>query len=1767
MLIGLSVALRWSCPRESQPWSPTRLWPGIFRRRPGRIRRRFPAFQRSSLTPDGPARQTRPQACWPHSPRPSVGRLNGCSLGLWLLSLLGQVTSTTCVLTGPSQSALNPGSPNHVQAYGQLAARLAPARKHSFRRAQLRALRDGVTVYRGRTHDAASLSLRRLGHAPSGIGRFPTPMANPNLLKVVTWNCGGLHASRFAELTEWLNSQEADPAHILLVQECHWPHSAEFHNDKWVYVYSGSGTSQGGVMVLVSRRIAGPQQVRFAELQPGRALHTRVALEPPLDILCVYQHAWSNVGSGDVGGPSRAELHEDLLSKRQCIWQTISRWTRSIPKRNTVLIGGDMNASLQEALPHVGAGVHPHKYPHADQPDFQRLVVSLGLVALNTWGRAGKPAGTFLHAQHSVQLDYLFTRLPCHQQSRRTTVMRTAPIVHPTGMRHVPVCGYIPKPTVPCTQKPQHVRPQDVSHALRQQPALAAQFQHTVSQLLATEDTEDLDTCLHKAWQQCRAQPKAKSRQPPCTAEVSLRSFWAAKQHLRTCQATTAQYLAPLVWHVVEASASNILRAQPRMVLKLRPLFQLWRALTTFRRQDKQLRSRVKQRKQQQVDDLVTEAQALDGKGLSALQILVKRIRPRAPRRSIHFRTPDGHLMSEQDEMACLRTYFRDLFQDEDCLPPQHSLLVPIVVDRWEVDEALRSLPPRKALPPGHAPAALWKLAAPQIGPSLTATFGKYLKAGPMHFPPKWHDSHLALLAKPGKQPNCPANLRPINLLPAEAKILARIAAKRLRPLITQAAQSVPQFAYIPARQCADAIDRVMSHCMRVREALQGQHRNAWRTGSRASSYKVIGGLQLSLDLTKAYDRLPRRLLRTALERVGADEELITLVLYIHDQARIIISRHQQSVSVGMGRGVRQGCGLSPLLWIAFTLLIHHKLSEYIPADAQTSYADDFHVHWEFDTEQECRQACQMIPRIIDDLKSFGMDVSLGKTVALLAIKGSKAASMLKTFTAKVRGERVLSVRTPSSTVTLPLRRTHDYLGVKIGYHLFERSTMQHRLQLSWTAMHRLQDLLQHKLVPLHKRVLLWKSCVWSVAAYGITAVGLDRLSAQKFHAGILRQLRLVARSPAHVSHETNAQLLVRLKVKDPLIWMQEHCAQRVSQCRLSLGSLQPSRVHQWWSVLLMSFSLHHDQPSQPGVLTEVTQIIRVRSHCQICGQSFPSKHALKVHIGKQHPDAQPRHEPNPTIKNRRLDVYRKFAKGGLPQCRFCLKKFYGWPQFMGHFSQNACPMWSGPDNTSQHDTRVPPDGRSAAPSGQVQQFSQPAALVELGASAPTADKEVTVALAEPDPVPLFHRPDIQDLAQQGDVRKLCRVIRDSQTLNHCPECFQKVTRPAYLSRHAVKMHPAIRDLQPDVEAWAQKRSGLLKPCQWCGEANFSRPSLHLKACPVLWMIGHLLGRHATLRDLGQRVLYDRDGGRTAGGSQGVRPVWGLHEAASSPPAASSGSSLPGLHHDGQRDPDAGPCTESGHGGRPREKACSAIDGASGDPAKMGQGRGQGRQGGPQHKGSLHRKRPGRRDSTGANSGDEPADCAQGGAQWSHDGKLGQAGHPEQPSSARLATTGRLSAMACAPTGSRRRTGRAVRDPGGQRAQGAQRGCESHGEIVSPHGGCIGSDTLGYGIYPIPPNGGDRQRVRDHATAVRHSCGMEPDEARTADLPHQSDAENPPPQPLQCLADEAGSPGGGSGLDGQSASQGSDRGINVCVSAMGSLDPPAHQGGGAAIGV
>ena len=155
----------------------------------------------------------------------------------------------------------------------------------------------------------------------------------------------------------------------------------------------------------------------------------------------------------------------------------------------------------------------------------------------------------------------------------------------------------------------------------------------------------------------------------------------------------------------------------------------------------------------------------------------------------------------------------------------------------------------KKALPKEQAPAIYWRIHPEPIADALYEDFARRFGPGPIHMPKEWHQAFIALLPKPQKPPTTPGNLRPISVLPAVSKLLARIAAQRLRPLLEDAMKAQPQYAYLISRQTTDALDRAYAHSQLINKQVASIRPDPFAASKRHSTLlrggdPVVAGLE-----------------------------------------------------------------------------------------------------------------------------------------------------------------------------------------------------------------------------------------------------------------------------------------------------------------------------------------------------------------------------------------------------------------------------------------------------------------------------------------------------------------------------------------------------------------------------------------------------------------------------------------------------------------------------------------------------------------------------------------------------------------------------------------------------------------------------------------------------------------------------------------------------------------------------------------------------------
>ena len=72
------------------------------------------------------------------------------------------------------------------------------------------------------------------------------------------------------------------------------------------------------------------------------------------------------------------------------------------------------------------------------------------------------------------------------------------------------------------------------------------------------------------------------------------------------------------------------------------------------------------------------------------------------------------------------------------------------------------------------------------------------------------------------------------------------------------------------------------------------------------------------VDLEKAFDRVPREVVRWVLRQLGMEEWLVQIVMTMYERARtVVMTKQGYSTEFEVKVGVHQGSVLSPLLFVA----------------------------------------------------------------------------------------------------------------------------------------------------------------------------------------------------------------------------------------------------------------------------------------------------------------------------------------------------------------------------------------------------------------------------------------------------------------------------------------------------------------------------------------------------------------------------------------------------------------------------------------------------------------------------------------------------------------------------------------------------------------------------------------------------------------------------------------------------------------------------------
>eukprot|EP00253_Pinus_taeda_P030540 PITA_30540 len=241
---------------------------------------------------------------------------------------------------------------------------------------------------------------------------------------------------------------------------------------------------------------------------------------------------------------------------------------------------------------------------------------------------------------------------------------------------------------------------------------------------------------------------------------------------------------------------------------------------------------------------------------------------------------------------------FPSFFEEDEA----EKLSIPVSKD--EVEAAMKNMGKDKSPRPDGWTIELFLHFFDLIGSEITEVVEESRLKGEIYRP--FNSTFIALIPKKD-EPETFEDFRPISLCNCIYKIIAKVIAIRLVPILSKNI-SMEQFGFLEGRQIHEAIGVAQEVIRSIKQ-------------------KKKKGSILKIDLSKAYDRINWLYLRLLLTHLGFNYSFISWIMgCISNVSFALLINGAASPFFKGQRGLRQGCLLSPLLF----LLVAEGLSRLI---------------------------------------------------------------------------------------------------------------------------------------------------------------------------------------------------------------------------------------------------------------------------------------------------------------------------------------------------------------------------------------------------------------------------------------------------------------------------------------------------------------------------------------------------------------------------------------------------------------------------------------------------------------------------------------------------------------------------------------------------------------------------------------------------------------------------------------------------------------------
>ena len=345
--------------------------------------------------------------------------------------------------------------------------------------------------------------------------------------------------------------------------------------------------------------------------------------------------------------------------------------------------------------------------------------------------------------------------------------------------------------------------------------------------------------------------------------------------------------------------------------------------------------------------------------------------------------------------------------------------------------------------------------------------------------PSDWKHATVVSIYKGKGDDSNPGSYRPISLLNVTYKIYASMIQARLAQNLDDKLRP-NQFGFRAARGTKHPL-------FILRRAME------WSTMTKTPLHFLF------LDWKQAFDSLDHSAMLEALERFGLSRRMVDNIRAIYTSPTFETQGTGGSAKGAVCSGIRQGCPLSPYLFIIVLSVIFEDLEDTlrrqgIPSNTWSEGYPVADVEYADDTLLIARTIPQLQSHLsaLEDIASeYGMSLNDIKTELLLK-----------------HDQPVTPPRFADGTL-VPTSYTVKYLGSLINWQKPFEVAFRHRAALAEEAYKKLR-LIWNSTLSQHKKIRIFQSTFVPVLVYGLDALTLTTPHIKKIDAYYIRFLRRV---------------------------------------------------------------------------------------------------------------------------------------------------------------------------------------------------------------------------------------------------------------------------------------------------------------------------------------------------------------------------------------------------------------------------------------------------------------------------------------------------------------------------------------------------------------------------------------------------------------------------------------------------------------------------------